>query len=120
MRTTTQGRANEALAQWVCLACQSGYKAGALAKMRGVSTRQLRRHCQHTFGRSPQDWLDEQRIIAAGYLLKEFQCVKVVSLDLGFKQVSHFCRQFKSYYGLTPTAFVEVFEKYSRQIVRER
>jgi AraC-like DNA-binding protein len=34
--------------------------------------------------------------------------VKTVAAELGFKQVSHFCRQFKSLNDVTPSQFVSV------------
>jgi AraC-like DNA-binding protein len=39
-------------------------------------------------------------------LLKKQRPVKIVALDLGFKQLSHFSREFKRRYGLSPTAYV--------------
>jgi AraC-like DNA-binding protein len=90
------------------MAQESGFNAEAFAKLCGISSRQLRRHAQKTFNRSAQDWLDEQRLIAAGYLLKETACVKTVSADLGFKQTSHFSRRFKEHYGISPKKFLSV------------
>lgn len=34
--------------------------------------------------------------------------VKVVALDLGFKQASHFCRKFKSCFGIAPSRFANL------------
>jgi transcriptional regulator GlxA family with amidase domain len=92
--------------QWVVQAQASGFNAETFARLCGITTRQLRRHVRRTFGRSAQDWLDEQRMIAAGHRLKETPCVKTVAADLGFKQASHFSRKFKEHYGLPPTEFI--------------
>ena len=34
------------------------------------------------------------------------QQVKEVATELGYKQTSHFCREFKSYHHLTPSQYV--------------
>ncbi len=82
-----------------------------MAELCQVSPRHLRRCCLTRFGRSTQDWLDEQRIVAARWLLREQRSVKSVSYSLGFKQVSHFSRQFKEYHGVTPTHFLMITMK---------
>jgi AraC-like DNA-binding protein len=90
---------------WERLAEAARYDAKELAKLCHLSVRQLERDFRRDLGRTPQDWLNEQRIKAAQPLLLSGQPVKVVALELGFKQVSHFCRQFKSMHKLTPSQF---------------
>jgi AraC-like DNA-binding protein len=92
--------------QWIVLAQTAGFNAETFARLCGITTRQLRRHAQKAFGRSAQEWLNEQRLIAAGYRLKETGCVKTVSMELGFKHASHFSRQFKEHYGVPPSEFI--------------
>lgn len=82
------------------------YDAKELAKLCSLSVRQLQRDFRRNFGRTPQDWLNEQRIKSAQQLLLSGQPVKKVALELGFKQVSHFCRQFKSLNNMTASEFV--------------
>lgn len=91
--------------QWDRLAADSVYNSRKLARLKGVTPRQLQRIFQTQFGRSPQQWLNEQRVLAAKGLLRIGAPIKKVSNDLGFKQTSHFCRQFKIMNGLTPTQF---------------
>jgi AraC-like DNA-binding protein len=98
MATTRQG--------WEDLAKAARYDAKELAKLCHLSVRQLERDFRRNLGHTPQDWLNEQRIKAAQQLLLFGQPVKVVALELGFKQSSHFCRQFKSQNNLTPSQFV--------------
>lgn len=93
------------LGHWKRLAAAAHYDAKELAKLCNLSVRQLERNFRSNLDRSPQAWLNEQRIRAAQSLLCSGQPVKVVSLELGFKQVSHFCRQFKSQNHLTPSQF---------------
>jgi AraC family transcriptional regulator len=91
---------------WEQLAGAARYDAKELAKLCNLSVRQLERDFHRCLGRPPQNWLNEQRIKVAQQLLLSGQPVKVVALELGFKQPSHFCRQFKSQLNLTPSQFV--------------
>jgi transcriptional regulator GlxA family with amidase domain len=93
---------------WEDLAVAAHYDARELAKLCHLSVRQLERDFRHDLGRSPQDWLNGQRLKTAQQLLLSGQPVKKVALELGFKQVSHFCRQFKSLNNVTPSQFVSV------------
>jgi AraC family transcriptional regulator len=93
------------LERWEQLAGAARYDAKELAKLCNLSVRQLERNFRQGLERSPQDWLNEQRIKAAQKLLLSGQPVKVVALELGFKQSSHFCRRFKSVYNMTPSQF---------------
>jgi len=92
--------------RWEQLAESSGYNAKALARLCSLSVRQLERDFRRDLGRSPQDWLNELRIKISQQLLLSGNPVKRVAYELGFKQPSHFCRQFKSRYKLTPSQFV--------------
>jgi len=89
-------------APWVAAA---RYDARKLAQLRCVSLRQLQRDFKRTLGRSPQDWLNEQRIVTARQLLQAGFTIKQVSIDLGYKQSSHFCRQFKTFSRMTPSQY---------------
>src|SRR6476620_5857038 len=93
------------LERWESLATAAGYNANSLASLCHVSVRQLQRQFRRTLGRTPQDWLDERRLAAAEILLRRGYQVKRVAFDLGFKQSSHFCRQFKIQTQLTPSEF---------------
>jgi AraC-like DNA-binding protein len=90
---------------WEELAEAAHYDANDLAKLCEISARQLQRYFRRHFQRAPQYWLNERRILAARSLLLTGDSVKKVALDLGFKQTSHFCRQFKSRNHMTPSQF---------------
>jgi AraC-like DNA-binding protein len=98
--------------EWEELARAAGFRCSELARLCRLSTRQLRRQIRRQFGRSPQDWLNEHRIIAAQQLLLNGHLVKTVALELGFKQTSHFCRQFKLLRRMTPSEFVSLQSKH--------
>ena len=90
---------------WEELAQSAHYNAHELAKLCGISTRQLQRHFRFRFRCSPQSWLNYRRLLAAEGLLRSGDSVKKVAFDLGFKQPSHFCRQFKTRNKMTPSQF---------------
>ncbi len=90
---------------WLELVVESNYNASQLAQICGISLRQLENYFMEDFGRSPHNWLTEQRMIAARKLLGASDSIKEVAFTLKYKQLSHFCREFKKCYGITPTDF---------------
>lgn len=92
--------------QWIELAETAHFDARRLASLCRLSSRQLQREFRRCLDRSPQDWLNEQRIKAARQLLLSGLPVKRVAYELGFKQPSHFSRQFKEISNETPSEFV--------------
>ena len=101
----SRGINGHAKGQLETLAEQAQYNINELAKLCRVSRRQLLRVIRRRLKRTPESWLNERRIIASRRLLLSGVPVKVVALELGYKQTSHFCRQFKSLNQMTPTAF---------------
>jgi AraC-like DNA-binding protein len=91
---------------WEDMAHKAKYNAANLARFYGISKRQLEREFQRQLGCSPQSWLDKQRILAAKPLLLSGRLIKQVASELGFKQTSHFCRQFKFHNEMTPSEFI--------------
>jgi len=68
----------------------------------------MERYFQKRFGRTPQNWLDEQRMIAAQILLLEGKAPKWVRMHLGFKDDSTFYRQFRRHFAMTPIEMVKL------------
>ena len=99
-------RVDIGVGNWEELAQVARYNATELARLRGCSLRHLEREFRRIFGRAPKVWLKEQRIFAARQMLLRGEQVKRVALDLAYRQTSHFCRQFKSFYKMTPSQFV--------------
>ena len=70
--------------------------------MRG-SLRQLERFIPQATGKTPQQWLNDLRQQKASGLIASGQSVKEVSNHLGYKQSSHFSREFKRFHGVPPS-----------------
>ena len=103
---------------WAWMARHSRFSVKSLAAYFRTTPRQIERCCQEELGRSPQEWFNEQRLIAARALLLEEESIKTVAIDLGFKQVSHFCRQFKQQYGITPSEYLNLHGRLSKRALR--
>jgi AraC-like DNA-binding protein len=92
--------------QWHELAWKSQFNARVLSQNLQISTRQLRRYTEKVFGMSTQRWLNTQRMEAAAAMLRERRSAKFVAFELGFKQLAHFSREFKTHHGLSPRGFL--------------
>ena len=74
-----------------------------MAKLCGVSTRTLHRHCLKHLGTNTKTWLAEQRQRDAHELLCDGSSIKETAACLGYKQATNFTRQFKNHTGINPT-----------------
>lgn len=89
--------------EWHHLARSAGYKASHLADLSGVSLRTLQRHFRSRYGVTVSDWLKTVRMREAVIRIRAGVRVKEIALDLGYKQLSHFSREFKRAHGTPPT-----------------
>lgn len=96
---------------WEGLAHKAGYSPTALANLCHVSLRQLQRHFRLAFNVGVRDWLIRLRLTKAHALLMSAQSVKEVAFELGYKQLSHFSRDFKSHHGITPSVLLQIGTK---------
>lgn len=94
---------------WTELARRAGYRTKTLAEFQGCSVRQLERYFFESFGRRPQDWLEELRLMDAVLLLIEGYRVKEAAAKLHFCDVAHFSNRFKNRFGCSPSAFVDIY-----------
>lgn len=99
---------------FAALARRVSFDPDGFASRLGISRRHLRRLFQANFAQSPKEWLDEQRIAAACEMLLEGHNIKFIAIELGFKQSSHFCRQFRCYKGLKPSQFATLAVAYAQ------
>jgi transcriptional regulator GlxA family with amidase domain len=97
---------NHTTANWESLAGAAHFRAGDLARLVGVSLRTLQRYFRAKYNCTVSDWLRELRLESARARLPTCASVKEVAFDLGYKQPSHFTRDFKTRFGVSPRAFV--------------
>lgn len=101
------GHDGQRQASWECLAQSAKYRASELARIAGVSLRTLQRYFRARHNCTVTDWLRELRLEVARRRLTTCNSVKEVAFDLGYKQASHFTRDFKGRYGVPPGALVK-------------
>ena len=89
--------------RWEELAVRAQYKPSEIAKLTQVSLRTLQRHFRSKYNITISEWLRSIRLREAYSRLKAGQTVKEVAYSLGFKQLSHFSREFKRMYGVPPS-----------------
>jgi transcriptional regulator GlxA family with amidase domain len=77
-----------------------------MAEGLGVTLRGLEVFFQDRFGLGPHDWMVRARMIHAAGLLIKGMAVKIVGTQVGYKQVSHFSREFKLFFGVSPRRYV--------------
>jgi len=66
--------------------------------------RTLQRHFEKNMGKSPKDYLTEQRQqLAMEFVLENKVPLKEVAAQLGYKNPCHFYRDFKECWGIYPT-----------------
>jgi len=88
---------------WETLAAEAQYRPGALAKLSAVSIRTLQRQFLRHTGFTLGEWLRQRRLQLAYDRIKDGEQVKSVAYGLGFKQLSHFSREFKRQYEVPPS-----------------
>lgn len=87
---------------WEKLAKAAQFRPQALAELCGVSMRTLQRYFRARYDKTVSDWLRDMRLNEALSSLKVSDSVKEVAFDLGYKQPSHFTRDFKKKFGVPP------------------
>lgn len=77
-----------------------------LADYCGISISTLNRLFLSHFGCSPGHYMIQQRLeLAARLLMLQNNRIKQIAYEAGFSSPMFFCREFKQYYGMTPSAF---------------
>jgi AraC-like DNA-binding protein len=87
---------------WPARAAGASYCVYRLAEQCRVSTRTLDRFFEEKFGLPPWDWLHEERMKRARELLVDGSTVKETAVILGYRDPSHFSRDFKKHHGYPP------------------
>ena len=85
---------------------QRGWTVADMAKLLGVSDAQLRRLCASAVGATPRQLLCNMRLQAAGLLLQDPGIrAKEIQARVGIADASHFCRDFRDRFGVSPTEY---------------
>ena len=92
--------------KWEVLAESASFRPSQLAELCQTSLRTLERHFQRNYGLTVSHWLKELRLGKAYKALLEGKAVKEVAYDHGYKQMSHFSREFKNHFGISPSLLV--------------
>jgi len=87
---------------WQHLAMAAQFRPTALAGLCHLSVRTVQRHFKKCYGMTLGDWLRAHRLQLAYDRLRKGDSIKCVAIDLGYKQLSHFSRDFKKLYGCAP------------------
>lgn len=91
---------------WRVKATQAHWRVTELAGRCSVTIRSLERLFLKRFGLSPRATINEWRLEEAIRLLEAGVPIKVVAIELCYRDAPHFCNAFRKARGLTPLAFV--------------
>lgn len=82
------------------------WTVGEMGAVLGVSGAQLRRLCGRAVGATPRQLLCNMRLQAAALLLRDPGIrVKEIQARVGIADASHFCRDFRDRFGVSPTEY---------------
>jgi AraC-like DNA-binding protein len=91
------------ITNWPELAAKVNYVVKDLSSLCGVAPRQLERYFQAKKGESPHAWMRGERLRNSVPLLRQFMTISEMHELAGYKSAAHFSRDFKQYYGITPS-----------------
>ena len=106
----------EFIQKWEILAKQAGYRPCDLAELCQTSLRTLERHFHRNYGVTVSQWLRELRLSEAYQGLLQGKSVKEVAYDHGYKQMSHFSREFKNQFGMAPSFLLQTQSRVERTV----
>ena len=95
----------QCIENWPDRAHRARYCVQALARMCGVSPRQLERFTHAAHQKTPHQWGREMRLCRALELICDQTSCKETAAELGYKTEAHFSNDFKRYYGIAPSRY---------------
>lgn len=95
--------------RWEQLAKAAEFRSQNLAKILNVSIRTVQRHFQHHYEMPLHAWLRSVRLNEGFSRIAAGEPIKTVAFDLGYRQLSHFSRAFKTFHGVIPSAVQKSF-----------
>lgn len=93
------------ISDWDARVRTARWQAKALARTCGLGVWELRHYIRHKFKLPLHGWIRGKRMELAKALLREGMSVKEAASNLGYKTSAHFSHDFKSFYGVSPSAF---------------
>ncbi len=93
-----------------------------LSSLVGMTTSSFARFFKLRTGKSTGEFITETRVaVACHQLFFTDKSVSEIGFSCGFNNLSHFCRRFREYRGMSPTEFREMFKhrKFTREHVDE-
>ena len=99
----------ERIDDWAALAEAADYEPGRMAALCPVSLRHLERHFLQHFRLTPGQWIRQQRCGIAREMIAHGHSNRMVAKTLKFAGESHFCREFKKVFGVSPQSLVPAF-----------
>jgi transcriptional regulator GlxA family with amidase domain len=91
--------------EWANLAKAARYNAQNLAQLCEVSSRQLRRYFKVKMQETSHNWLRTLRMSHATELIRVSTPIKIVAVELGYKDAAHFTHDFTDFFGAPPSRF---------------
>ena len=87
------------------LALSKGYRVAEVCRALGCSNRYLHTLFIRDIGLRPKQWMNLERMVVARRKLEGGKRPKEVALELGFRSIHPFNRQFEKFYQTTPEQF---------------
>lgn len=83
--------------EWRMLAIAAHFHPGELGELAGMTRHQLWREILRKFGKTPREWLAEERFKCVRSCLAAGESVKQAAAHVGFHQPPSFCRWLHQY-----------------------
>lgn len=90
---------------WEEVARKADFKPANMASLFSISERHLQRIFKNNLQCTPGRWLKQLRCRLAKELIVKGYSSKAAAAELKFATVSHFCREFKRVFGVSPQRF---------------
>lgn len=107
----TAYRQVETARQFLDAHCREAVTSGELEQVSGLDRFTLMRQFRALFGTSPYNYLIMRRLEKARGLIMAGEDLTQVAMAAGFADQSHFTRQFKRSYGLTPGSWRQITQR---------
>lgn len=105
---------------WHRMAKEADFHPAKMAAACSISKRHLERHFQEQFNMTPRQWLRQVQCELAKNLVVQGWPTKAVANELKFADGSHFCHEFKKYFGASPRTFARAAFVTAKDVAAEQ